>query len=263
MSRSKGEMFKGNISMSVLRTSVVIGALGAMVGCSQSPYPVGRDINDVSQETLAGGVHWEILADQSAMKVFGCLEGLTYWDAKTETHQAYCRQDVDQIRYTPIYVEQTESGMPFGEAFHRHLTTEIVDRGMALSLTPDNALVLATRVQAVERAVPLPVDAWPGAWTAIGTSVAVLSANFAAGAATAGLAADAYNAADAQGGSQVLVTTMLLDGSRMVMSKTDSYFIADVDLAQYVSTAPAADTIRPMKAGATPPGTRGFTVVSD
>jgi hypothetical protein len=77
------------------------------------------------------------------------------------------------------------------------------------------------------------------------------------------LAADAYSNASAQGGSQVLVTTMLLDGTRMVMSKTDSYFIAEVDLSQYASTAPAPDALRPMKAGATPPGTRSFTVVSD
>jgi len=263
MSRSKGGMVKGYISMSVIKTAFVIGALGAVVGCSQSPYPMGREINEVSQQSLAGGVHWEILAEQSAMKVFGCLEGLTYWDDRTETHQAYCRQDVDQIRYTPIYIEQTESAVPFGEAFHRNLTTEVVERGMELSLSRDNALVLSTRVQAVERSIPLPVDAWPGAWTALGTSVAVMSANFAAGAATAGLAADAYSSAAAQGGSQVVVTTMLLDGSRMVMSKTDSYFIADVDLAQYASTAPAADVTRPMKAGATPPSTRGFAVVSE
>jgi len=188
---------------------------------------------------------------------------LTYWDARTETHEAYCRQDVDQIRYTPIYIEQTESGMPFGEAFQRNLTTEIVERGMALSLTPDDALVLTTRVQAVHRPIPLPVNAWPGAWTALGASVAVATASLAAGAATAGLAADAYSSADGQGGSQVVVTTMLLDGSRMVMSKTDSYFIADVDLSQYASTAPAADVTRPMKAGATPPATRAFSVVSE
>lgn len=263
MGRSKCEMVKGYISMSVLKTAVAIGALAAVVGCSQSPYPMGREIGDVSQETLAGGVHWEILAEQSAMKVIGCLEGLTYWDARSETHEPYCRQDVDQIRYTPIYVERTDTGMPFGEAFHRNLTTEVVERGLELSLSPDNALVLTTRVQAVERAVPLPVDSWPGAWTALGTSVAVLSANFAAGAATAGIAADAYSMADSQGGSQVIVTTMLLDGSRMVMSKTDSYFIANIDLSQYVSTAPAADVARPMKAGATPPPTRSFAVVSE
>lgn len=263
MSRTKDVMVRGYISMSVLKTAVVIGALGALVGCSQSPYPMGREINDVSQESLAGGVHWEILADHTAMKVFGCLEGLTYWDPKSETHEPYCRQDVDQIRYTPIFVDRTDGGLPFGEAFHRNLTTEVVERGMELSLSPAGALHLVTQIQVVERAVPLPVDAWPGAWTALGTSVAVLSANFAAGAVTSGLAADAYSNASAQGGSQVLVTTMLLDGTRMVMSKTDSYFIAEVDLSQYASTAPAPDALRPMKAGATPPGTRSFTVVSD
>ena len=70
------------------------------------------------------------------------------------------------------------------------------------------------------------------------------------------------NAADFNG-AQLIVTTSLLDGSRMVMSKTDSYFIADVDLAQYVGTAPAADMTLPMKDGATPPDVRSFTVVSE
>ena len=263
MSRSKDVMVRGYISMSVLKTAIVIGALGAMVGCSQSPYPKARDINDVNQKSLAGGVHWEILADHTAMKVFGCLEGLTHWDARTDTHEPYCRQDVDKIRYTPIYVDRTDTGVPFGEAFHRNLTTEVVERGLELSLTPDNALHLTTRVQVVERPIPLPVDAWPGAWTALGASVAVLSANFAAGAITSGIAADAVSNASAGGGSQVMITTMLLDGSRMVMSQTDSYFIADVDLSQYATTAPAADAMRPMKAGATAPGTRSFTVVSE
>ncbi len=248
--------------MSLLKSAVLIGALGAVVGCSQSPYPQAREIRDVNQRTLAGGVHWEILANQSAMKVLGCLEGLTYWDDASQSHLPYCRQDVDQIRYTPIYVEQTESAMPLGEAFHRNLTTEIVERGLALSLSPENALVLETRVQPVDRPAPLPPEDWPGAWSALGASVAVLSANFAAGALTSGLAADYVNSSQYRG-SQVVVTTMLLDGSRMVMSRTDSYYIADVDLSQYVSTAPSADVTRPMKEGATPPATRAFNVVSE
>ena len=196
-------------------------------------------------------------------KLFGCLEGLTFWNERNKTHEPYCRQDVDQIRYTPIFVEQTESGVPFGEAFHRNMMTEVVERGLELSLSRNGALVLSTRVQVTDRAAPLPVRAFPGVWTALGTSIAVMSANFAAGAVTAGVGADLYSSTKDFGGAQLIVTTMLLDGSRMVMSKTDSYFVADVDLAEYASTAPAADVTTPMKAGATAPGVRSFTVVSE
>jgi hypothetical protein len=249
--------------MSVLKTACIIGAMGLVIGCSQSPYPTPREIRDVHQDAMTGGLHWQILAMESVDKVFGCLEGLTFWNERSKTHEPYCRQDVDMIRYTPIYVEQTESGLPFGEALHRNMMTEVVERGLELSLTRNNALVLSTRVQVTDRAVPLPVAAFPGVWTALGTSIAVMTANFAAGAVTAGIAADLHrNAADFNG-AQLIVTTSLLDGSRMVMSKTDSYFIADVDLSQYASTAPAADMTLPMKDGSTPPDVRSFTVVSE
>ena len=129
--------------MSVLKTACIIGAMGLVIGCSQSPYPTPREIRDVHQDAMTGGLHWQILAMESVDKVFGCLEGLTFWNERSKTHEPYCRQDVDMIRYTPIYVEQTESGLPFGEALHRNMTTEVVERGLELSLTRNNALVLS------------------------------------------------------------------------------------------------------------------------
>ena len=249
--------------MSVLKTACAIGAVGLVIGCSQSLYPMPREISDARQEALTGGVHWEILAQQTVDKVFGCLEGLTFWNEYTKTHEPYCRQDVDQVRYTPIFVENVDRGAPFGEALHRNLTTEVVERGLELSLSRENSLVLTTRVQVTERAKKLSPTSFPGKWTALGTSIAVLSANFIAGAVTAGVSADLYGNANKFGGAQVIVTTMLVDGSRMVMSKTDSYFIIDDDLTQYASTAPAADVTTPMKDGAGAPEPRSFTVVSE
>lgn len=249
--------------MSLARTVLVVGALAVATGCSQSPYPLQREIDEVSQGTLSGGVHWQILADQTALKVFGCLEGLTYWNGATQTHEPYCRQDVDQIRYTPIYVERTDSATPFGEAFHRNLTTQVVERGLALALTPENALRLETRVQVVDRPMPVPINMWPGPYTLLGAGVAAIGAVGAAGAAPAGVAADLWANASAYGGAQVLVTTMLVDGARMVMSKTDAYFIENSDLAQYASAAPAADVLTPMKPGSAPPALRTFDVVEE
>jgi hypothetical protein len=222
-----------------------------------------REIDEVNQGALLGGVHWRILAEQSAMKVFGCLEGLTYWNEATQTHEPYCRQDVDQIRYTPIYVEQTESGTPFGEAFHRNLTTAVVERGLELSLAPETALLLATRVQVVDRPMPVPTNLWPGRYSALGAGVLALGTIGVYGALPAGAVADMWGNASAYGGAQVLVTTMLVDGTRMVMSKTDAYFIEDSDLAQYASAAPAADVLKPMKEGSVPPEVRTFDVVEE
>jgi hypothetical protein len=222
-----------------------------------------REIGEVNQGTMSGGVHWQILADQAAMKVFGCLEGLTFWNDSTQTHEPYCRQDVDRIRYTPIYIEQTESGSPFGEAFHRNLNTAVVERGLELSLTPEGALLLATRVQVVDRPMPVSINAWPGRYTALGAGVLALGTIGVYGALPAGAVADAYGSASSYGGAQVLVTTMLLDGTRMVMSKSDAYFIEDPDLAHYASTAPAADLLRPMKQGSVPPEVRSFDVVEE
>jgi hypothetical protein len=178
-----------------------------------------REIDEVNQGTLSGGVHWQILAAQTAMKVFGCLEGLTYWNEATQTHEPFCRQDVDQIRYTPIYIERTDGGTPFGEAFHRDLTTAVVERGLALSLAPESALLLATRVQVVDRPIPVPEHIWPGKYSALGAGVLALDLAGAPGALAAGAVADAWASASAYGGAQVLITSMLVDGTRMVMKR--------------------------------------------
>lgn len=249
--------------MSMARTVLAAGALGFAAACSQSPFPMPSEIEDVNQGTMSGGAHWRVLAEQSVSKVFGCLEGLTYWNEATETHEPYCRQDVDRIRYTPIFVEQADSGTPFGEALHRNLRTAVAERGLELSLAPGGALRLATRVQVVDRAHSVPLHAWPGHYTMLGAGVAALGLFGAPGAVAAGAAADAMVSGGGYGGAQVLVTTMLLDGQRMVMSKSDAYYIENVDLAHYASTAPAADLATPMKDGAEPPSVHTMNVVEE
>ena len=248
--------------MSIARTVAAMGALGIVAACSQAPFPMPNEIDEVNQGPMSGGDHWRVLADHTVMKVFGCLEGLTYWNEDTVTHEPYCRQDVDRIRYTPIYIEQTESGTPFGEAFNRNLTTALVERGLELSLTRDGALALDTRVQVVERSRAVPLHAWPGGYTILGAGVAALAFG-SAGLIASGAALDAYASGEGYGGGQVLITTMLFDGSRVVMSKTAAYYIEDVDIAHYASTAPAADLRRPMKAGSVPPAVQSMAVVEE
>lgn len=250
--------------MSLLRTIVVLAAISAIAGCSQSPYPMARSIEEGNtQAVLVAGSHWQTLSKQTANKVFGCLEGLTYWNESAGVHEPYCRQDVDRIRYTPIYVDRTDSAVPFAEAFYRDLQTEIVERGMGLALRPEGALELGTRIQVVDREMPVPVNAWPGMYTALGAGVYAIASGVLPAIIGAGAVADTWSNASSQGGAQVLITTTLRDGDRLVMSKTDAYFIEDVDLAHYASNAPAADVTRPMKAGATPPELRTISVVEE
>jgi hypothetical protein len=249
--------------MSLLRSVGVLVAIGAVAGCSQSPHPMATFIEDNTQGVLVAASHWQVLSKQTADKVFGCLEGLTYWDEDAGVHQPYCRQDVDQIRYTPIYVDRSDSAMPFAEAFYRDLQTEIVERGMSLALRPEGALELSTRIQLLDRPMPVPINAWPGMYTALGTGVFAIASGVEAALVGAGVVADTWANASSQGGAQVVITTTLRDGDRVVMSKSDAYFIEDADLAQYVNAAPAADIARPMKAGARPPELRTFTVVED
>jgi len=250
--------------MSLLRTIVVLAAISAIAGCSQSPHPMARSILEGNtQAVLVAGSHWQALSKQTANKVFGCLEGLTYWNEEAGVHEPYCRQDVEKIRYMPIYVDRTDSAVPFAEAFHRDLQTEIVERGMALALRPEGALELGTRVQVVDRAMPVPINSWPGKYTALGAGVYAIASGVLPALLGAGAVADTWANASSQGGAQVLITTTLRDGDRVIMSKTDAYFIEDVDLAHYASNAPAADVMRPMKAGATPPELRTISVVEE
>lgn len=249
--------------MSLLRTVGVLVAIGAAAGCTQSPHPMATFIEDNTQEVLVAASHWQVLSKRTADKVFGCLEGLTYWDDDAGVHQPYCRQDVDQIRYSPIYVARTDSAMPFAEAFYRDLQSEIVERGMPLAMRPEGALELGTSIQVVDRPMPVPINAWPGMYSALGAGVYAIVSGVEPALLAAGIAADTWANANSQGGAQVVITTTLTDGDRVVMSKSDAYFIADVDLAHYASAAPAADLARPMKAGATPPELRTFTVVEE
>lgn len=250
--------------MSLLRTMVVVAVAGTFAGCSQSPYPMPRSIHEGNtQQVLVAASHWQVVAHQTADKVFGCLEGLTYWDEDAGVHQPYCRQDVDQIRYTPVYVDQTESAVPFAEAYHGALEHEIVERGMGLSLRPEGALVLDTRIHVVDRPMPVPFNGFPGKYTALGSGVIAIASDLWPAIIGAGVVADTWVNASGYGGAQVVITTTLREGERVVMNKSDAYFIEDVDLAQYASAAPAADMLRPMKAGATPPETRTLRVVEE
>lgn len=248
--------------MSLRRTAWVLGCLILVAGCAQSPVPINRPL--VAQETMTGAEHWRILAEDTARHIDGCLAGRTMWDHGRGVERPICRHSVAGIDKQPLFVERADGAMPFARAFYDYLTMELLNRGRQVSLASEGAAHVRTRIQLVPRAGRVPVDSFPGPFTVLGAGIFALGDFDVVGPLVgAGALADLYFNANAYGGAQVLISTALTASDRLVMQRTDGYYVHDADLAHYASLAPRADLVPPLPAKGTPPAVKAFRVVGE
>lgn len=248
--------------MSLRRAGWVVGCLLLAAGCAQSPIPINRPL--VMQETMTGAEHWRILAEDTARHIDGCLSGRLVFEPSGRGERPLCRHDVAGLAQKPLYVERADGAMPFARAFYDYLTMELLNRGRQVSLASEGAAQVRTRVQLVPRAGQVPVGSFPGPFTVLGAGIFALGDFDVVGPLVgAGALADLYFNANAYGGAQVLISTALTAGDRLVMQRTDGYYVHSADLAHYASLAPRADLVPPLAAKGTPPAVKAFSVVGE
>ena len=245
-------------------SALVLAAVGAGTACSQSPVPIPRTVFEHHQRALVAADHWQTLANHTALQIVGCLEGGEgpAWVIWSEA--PVCDADeATRLAERTVYVEPGETATPFGRAFRELLMTELLRQGWAVTLKPDGAVRVAYRVDVVGRETPVDLASLPGTFAALGTGLFALDGRSWGQYLGAGALADAFVSANAFGGSQVVISTSIVDGDRLVMRKTDAYYIAESDLTHYAGIGPPMDLVPATRPGAGPPPVRRLAVVAE
>lgn len=202
--------------------------------CSSNPYPelknahVGSD--EQSEQTILSKLtHWRQLASQTAESIRACVHS-----KGRDTGKSVCNAKSD----TAVYLANTNTTSPFGRAFRDFLNAELSARNIRLSDKPENAVIVRTDTQLVDRDGILPARDFPGPAAAI--SGGLVLANFAtAGLVALGGAADYLQVRrNYTQGSQLLVTTSLYRDGSLMRSFANIFYIPTTDRLHYASGLP-------------------------
>ena len=274
-----------------------LGALFVLGGCAGNDLLLSGH-----QDTLTHVGHWERMAGNSAVEIDGCLRGemrpLDFFaqlaeDSKnllpargvggsdenadqnygrSESAVPYCWGDTEGLSERKIFIAYGDRSTGFGRNFRSFLMSELSALGNEVVDEPEHALLGKFHLDAVVRDKQVPTSV-PGffslaaftSWVFRGDEIitGVIPTKFARIGApvAAGLLADSFVAHEF-GGPQLVVTTSLLDGSRVLMRNANGYFISDADLAQYIGPlGPLPE--RSAEQIATAPGVATLSVVEE
>ncbi len=210
------------------RSTIQVWLLSAMAaavlaGCySQIPQAVTYEMS--TQEKMQAAYHWEVLADDVADMVEDAID------------------DRDDLQFMPIWVNRRED-RAFYLAFEDLLKSQLVSRGMQVSVEPDPTLVLDYRVLCVQHS-----DRYQrppmGSFTALPLGVAVARGmtsweDWLAGAMAAGVIMDVSSGYLAgYSDKEIIISVALSYNNRYVLHTSSIYYINDPDWRQYAHPVP-------------------------
>lgn len=194
---------------------------GLLSGCfqtntSQAPLATTYPISE--QQKMQAAHHWNVLAQHEA--------GLITQSAAA-TH-------------TPLYITEDARNTPFGRGFSALLTSKLVQQGADIRTQPDGAATLRYQVEVVEHSDRDSVRQAPGSWTALAAGVAVAALSVERWNAPELLVAPLAIGADLYSGNavedsnhEVIITTQIVRGNRVLHSSSNIYYINGGDLNHY------------------------------
>ena len=170
--------------------------------------------------------------------------------------EPYCWADTAGIRGRPIYVAYGDRGTAFGRYFREFLITELLSLGHTVVGNPDGAVVVYSRAGVVRRDGEQPIGSTPGTYTLLGYTWYALDQLSAPKqlrtVLATGVLADFWQHNREFSGAQVVVTTALYDGEKVLFRKTDGYSIGGADVSQYAGRLVPVDETPPQKMGSSP-----------
>lgn len=204
-----------------LSTTALMASLVA--GCAQSPLPVAGNFDQTLQKKVRSSGHWQVVAGDAARETLKLL--------------AATGRSADE----PVYLVPAPSPAPFEKALHGLLTTELVKTGRPVVVKPQGALLMKYEVQVVEHKSARPYLT-PGVLTLLGAGVGVVyglmdqdggARMLGVGGAIAG--ADYLGSTYAGGPThhEIIVATSVQAGDRILVRKTDVYYIEDADVGLF------------------------------
>lgn len=200
---------------------VAIPVIMCLLGsCSQAPIPSTYIMN--AQKKMQAAHHWDILASDIAeqTRLFVGKNG--------------------KLKNIPLYVASSHA-TPFDDIFHNLLVTRLVQQGIVVSNTGDNAIVMeveATLLRHSGRTINHPRVKYSA--LATGIKVAHDVADWALGDILSlgvglGVLADLNRGIDTGDTPdvEVVITTSMVFDSRYMMRKSDIYYIHKPDWWHY------------------------------
>lgn len=248
----------GRDFMGLIRNTATGLLLAALAACSPTPYP-GPQSSSIfgfgGQDVLGGAAHWHSLADETAAAIAGCLTG--------RASIGRCASEAGALKGKAVYLDASESAMPFGRAFHLYLMDALLGRGVAIATDRKDAILVATSAQLLHRDGKVPVGDFPGTGAALASGIVLLDFASAGLVALGGAFDYAQFRSEFGNGAQVVISTALFADGRHVMRRSTGYFIADADRSQFVSNAPPAVPPPAGASAAAPPPVATFKIVQD
>lgn len=199
----------------------------AVVGCA-SPVPVAQNFGLAYQKVARTAQHWDVIADDVVEQTIDVLE-----DSKTLEGRA-------------LYVSPPEQRTAFNRAFREFMITRLVNEGAAVNVCKSESpkgegfvsagpdLQVTYDSQVIAHRAPMP-DYEPGKHTALAAGILVVrrlaevSLNSLEAGALLLTAAAGKDIADgreaAPTAAEVVVTTTVSDGNRIVVRRSDVYYV--------------------------------------
>ena len=209
----------------------------------------------VYQSGLTSVAHWGRLAAYSATDINGCLEGKAkpFTALGSSSPDPYCWADTAGIRERAIYVAYGDRGTAFGRYFREYLITELLSLGHTVVDDPNGAGVVYSRAGVVHRDGKQPIGSVPGTYSLLGyTWYALDNVLLSKHVLAAAVLGDFWQYNKEFSGAQVVITTALYDGQKVLFRKTDGYSIGDADVSQYVGALVPVDEVPLRKIGSPP-----------
>ncbi|MBG0775116.1 MAG: hypothetical protein H0S85_01610 [Desulfovibrionaceae bacterium] len=195
----------------------LLATLGA-AGC-YSPKPIGVTYDMTTQHKVQAAQHWDVLAADVASQIQMAMEAR------------------DDLVFRPIFVQQPNES-PFAKAFHRLLVSQLVFRGLQVSVEEEDSLSVNYQVMGVrhgKKGFDLP----PGALTTLPLGILAFhnleSANgLLSAASAAGLIVDmgrSYYAGPTS--TEIVVTVEMTFNNRYVVHTSSIYYLDPAEIPIY------------------------------
>ncbi len=204
-----------------------IALAGLLAGCevfrSQVPVAVTHEAEPQYKMQAAG--HWRVLASDVADRIAKAID------------------DREDLHKRPLFLTPPDV-LPFSRGFHTLLTSELVSRGMQVSVVREpNGVDVDYDVMAVlhnDRFQRPPI----GSFTALAGGISAARmldsmSEWIPAAIGAGVLADIVSGAITEiSDREILISVSMAHNNRYVMYTSSIYYINDPDYRQYVSTDP-------------------------
>nr|WP_290671798.1 MULTISPECIES: hypothetical protein [unclassified Halomonas] len=198
-------------------------------GCfyaNTSQAPIATTYPYTEQQRMQAAHHWDVLARHEASNIL----------------------QRERVRNRDLYITQEDnaalhaySGGEFGRGFRTLLTSELVSRGANLTTVPTpNSANISIDVEVIEHRDRGFIRPPVGAFTALTAGVAVATIPFnqwrepALALIPAGILADTTSGSWTHtGNEEIIVTTQIIDGERILYSSSNIYYINAGDRRHY------------------------------